>query len=70
MLALVVVLDLSQLVGAEDGLVMKESIKFEGELERWDVYVEFGIDGVLPIEMELKRRIQGMKLLLQSHLQF
>lgn len=69
MSTLIVVLDLGQLVGAEDGLVVEEPIEFKGELERWDVDVEFCIDSILPIEVELQRRIQDRKLLFQPHFQ-
>ena len=56
-LALVIVLDFSELFWTKNGLIMKEAIEFESKLERWDVDVQLGIDCILAIEMEFERWI-------------
>ncbi len=68
--AVVVVLNGSKFVFAVDGFVVEDTIQLEGEFERRDVDVEFSIDGVFTVEVEIKCRVELGKLVLKPSFEF
>ena len=45
-----------------DGFVVEDAVQLEGEFERGDVDVEFAVDGVFVVEVELKIRVEFWQL--------
>jgi len=51
-----------------DGLVVIDAIQFKGKSERRDKDVEFGLDGVFPVEVNLKVWVEGGELFFEPSL--
>lgn len=66
----IIVLDRGQLIGAVDWFVVEDTIELEGEFERGDVDVEFSVDGVFTVEVELKGWIEYRKLFGEPYFEF
>ena len=49
---------------------MKDAIQLEGELETWNVDVEFSIDGVSAVEVKLDGGIKERELFLEPAFEF
>jgi hypothetical protein len=55
-LPFVVGLHPSELFGTVDGFIVEDAVQLKGESQRRDVDVEFAVDGVLAVEVKVKRR--------------
>ena len=67
--ATVIGLNRIEFVLTVDGLIVEDSIEFKGKPKGWDEDVQFGLDGILSVEVDFKAWIEGRELFFEPFFQ-